>query len=64
MIAAGMILIVFITPSLCDREQLLMCSSSAISRGFEEIESTSEELTEPNFKGSDADLKDPERFFR
>ncbi|KAK9916847.1 hypothetical protein WJX75_007796 [Coccomyxa subellipsoidea] len=33
-------------------------------RGFEEIEVEREELTEPNFRGSDADLRDPERFFR
>ncbi|BDA40840.1 hypothetical protein COCOBI_01-4940 [Coccomyxa sp. Obi] len=33
-------------------------------RGIEEIEVEREELTEPNFRGSDADLRDPERFFR
>ncbi len=34
------------------------------SRGIEEIEVEREELTEPNFRGNDADLRDPERFFR
>lgn len=49
---------------LRSRVEALMCCAFALFRGFEEIEVEREELTEPNFRGSDADLRDPERFFR